>query len=113
MMGTAPPLLLTREQGRRLQAYLQTYRRYAFALLMPSTERNTTLRVLQGMQGKLVELIDQKTTPLPFVLTGEELVLLKVIIVEVLKLVAQEPNGPERNAALVDLADLKGHLRNY
>jgi hypothetical protein len=45
-MSTAPPLSLTREQARRLQGYVQTYRRYAFASLMPGTERNTTLRIL-------------------------------------------------------------------
>jgi hypothetical protein len=61
MMLTAPPWLLNREQSRRLQTYLQTYRRYAFVSLAPSVERNLTLRMLQAMQGKLIALLDQNT----------------------------------------------------
>lgn len=112
MMSTAPPLTLTREQAGRLQAYLQTYRRYAFASLMPSVERNTTLRALQAMQGKLIDIMNQKTVLLQLVLTAEELTTLKTIVTELLVLSAKEPGSAERNATLVDLAALRAMLRN-
>lgn len=113
MMSTAPPLLLTRDQASRLQAYLQTYRRTSFASLLPSIERNQTLRMLQGMQGKLIDMMDQKTTSLQLVLTTEEMTTLKAIARELMIWYAAQPANPERNATLADLADLKGHLRNY
>ncbi|HEU5376585.1 MAG TPA: hypothetical protein VFV38_14200 [Ktedonobacteraceae bacterium] len=111
-MSTAPPLLLTREQASRLQAYLQTYRRYAFAALLPGADRNTTLRVLQTMQGKLIDVIDQKTAPFRLVLTMEERTTLKAITAELLSLYAQESASEERNAILADLAALRASLKD-
>jgi hypothetical protein len=113
MMSTAPPLLLTREQASRLQAHLQTYRRYAFASLAPSIDRNTTLRMLQTMQGKLIDVMDQKTAFLQLVLTTEEMVTLKTIITELLSLYAKEPVSAKRSAILADLAALKADLKGY
>ncbi|HEU5384027.1 MAG TPA: hypothetical protein VFV38_52195 [Ktedonobacteraceae bacterium] len=112
-MSTAPPLTLTREQASRLQAYLQAYRRYAFAMLLPCADRNTTLRVLQTMQGKLIGVIDQKTIPFRLVLTTEEMATLKIITAELLMLYAQESASEERNAILTDLAALKASLKHY
>src|SRR5579884_4558658 len=83
MMSTAPPLTLTRDQASRLQAYLQTYRRYAFATLLPGTDRNTTLRTLQTMQGKLIATLDQQTAPFQLVLTTEEMTTIKTIATEI------------------------------
>jgi hypothetical protein len=113
MMGTAPPLSLTHNQARRLQAYLQTYRRYAFASLMPCTDRNNTLRILQAMQGKLIDVMDQKIAFLTFILATEEMTTLKTIITELLLLHAEQPVSTERNATLADLAALKGSLKGY
>ena len=110
MMSTAPPLSLTRDQASRLQAYMQTYRRYAFASLVPSAGRNTLLRVLQAIQGKLVAIIDQRTIPFTLILTTEELTTLKTILVELLHLYAQEAPSAERNAALADIAALKASI---
>ncbi len=113
MMSAAPPLLLTCEQASRLQAYLQTYRRYAFASLAPSTGRNNTLRILQAMQGKLIDVMDQKMTPLQLMLTTEEMTTLKTIITELLVLYAREPASAERSATLADLAALRGSFKGY
>lgn len=113
MMSTAPPLSLTREQASRLQVYVQTYRRYAFASLLPSVDRNTTLRTLQAMQGKLIGVMDQKTALLQLVLTTEEMTTLKTIITELLSLYAREPGSTERIAVLADLAALKASLKGY
>src|SRR5579875_882223 len=78
MMSTAPPLILTRDQASRLQVYLQTYRRYAFASLLPGTDRNTTLRILQTMQCKLIDVIDQKIALFLLVLSVEEMTTLRI-----------------------------------
>jgi hypothetical protein len=111
MMSTAPPLTLTREQTSRLQAYLQTYRRYAFAALLPGAERNTILRTLQTMQGKLIDALDQKTAPFRLALTVEEMTTLRAIATELLLLYAKEPASEQRNDILTDLAALKASLR--
>ena len=113
MMSTAPPLSLTHDQARRLQAYLQTYRRYAFASLMPCTDRNNTLRILQAMQGKLIGVMDQNTALLTFILTTEEMTTLRTILTELLLLYAHQPASTERSATLADLAALKGSLKSY
>lgn len=113
MISTAPPLSLTRDQASRLQAYIQTYRRYAFASLAPSTGRNTTLRILQAMQGKLVEAMDQKTELLQLALTAEEMNTLKTVSSELLLLYAKQPESAERIATLGDLAALKNSLKVY
>src|SRR5579883_1703420 len=112
VMSTAPPLMLTRDQARRLHDYIQTYRRYAFASLMPSVERNTTLRILQTMQGKLINVIDQRTALLTCVLTVEEIKTLKAMTTELLLLYAKEPISDQRGAILADIAALKASLRD-
>jgi len=111
-MSTAPQLLLTPTQASSLQIYLQNYRRYTFASLAPSTTRNTTLRVLQAIQGKLITMIDQKATLVQLILTQEERATLKEVVSELLLLYAQTPESIERNAALIDLASLKNSLKD-
>jgi hypothetical protein len=112
-MSTAPPFMVTREQDLRLQAYIQTYRHYALTSLMPSTERNATLRGLQLLQGKLIEALDQKTTPLQLLLTREEMAVLKTTVTELLTLHGRQPESAERTATLGDLAGLKISLNRY
>src|SRR6185312_3299180 len=77
MMSTAPPLLLSRSQAGHLQGYIQTYRHYAFASIAPSTGRNNTLRILQAVQGKFIEAMDQQTAVLQLIFTEEEIATLK------------------------------------
>lgn len=111
MMSSASPLLLTRDQARRLQTYIQTYRQYAFTSLAPSTERNHTLRILQAMQGGLVSLMDQQTQMLQLVLTKEEMATLKAVTAELLALYARQPGSADRIATLGDLAALRNSLK--
>ena len=113
MMSTAPPFPITREQAVRLQSYIQTHRQYAFSSLLPSVERNTTLRTLQAIQGKVIEAMDQKTPVLQLVFSGEEIAVLKSVVSELLLLYARQPEGAERIAALADLAALKNSLKGY
>jgi hypothetical protein len=110
-MNTAPPLPLTREQASRLHAYLQTYRRYALAALLPGTDRNTTLRILQTMQGKLIAALDQQIVSFQLVLTTEEMTTVTTMVTELMLLYARQPESAERLATLADLAALKASLR--
>lgn len=113
MMSTAPPLLLTLDQAGRLQGYIQAYRHYAFTFLAPSTGRNNTLRILQAIQGKLIEAMDQKIVVLQLVLTTEEMATLKTVVTELLALYAKQPESAERLATLADLAALKSSLKGW
>ena len=112
-MRMAPSFLLTREQAGRLHGYIQTYRRYAFTSLHPSSERNMALRVLQAVQGKLIEAMDQVTTQLALALTKEEIEVLKATVTILVSLYSQQPASAERIATLGDLASLKVCLAKY
>lgn len=113
MSGPIPPFTVSREQASRLQGYIQTYRQYALTSFMPSTERNVTLRGLQMLQGKLIEIRDQKATPLQLVLNREAVTVLKSTINEFLALYAKQPESAERIATLSNLAALKNSLKHY
>ncbi|HEU5375774.1 MAG TPA: hypothetical protein VFV38_10075, partial [Ktedonobacteraceae bacterium] len=104
---------LTREQAQRLHSYLQAYRQYALTAFLPSTRRNTTLRLLQGLQGKLIEALDQPLTPLQVRVTSEERGALTAMVTELLMLYATQPESQERLATLADLAALKSSLKAY
>lgn len=113
MMSTAPPFLLSHEQATRLQAYIQTYRQYAFYALLPSVERNVMLRSLQELQGKVITAMDQKTELLQLALTMEETTTLRTAVAVLLGLYAQQPESAARTATLADLAALNLSLKCY
>lgn len=115
-MSIAPPFPLSRDQAQRLHTYIQIYRNHALTSLLPSTERNTVLRVLQGLQSKLIEMLDQGTTPshsLALPLTREQTMILKVAATELIALYSRRPESAERSARLSDLAALKFGLKHY
>jgi hypothetical protein len=113
MMSTAPPFPITRQQAARLQAYIQTHRQYAFSSLLPSVARNTTLRVLQAIQGKVIEAMDQQTPIVHVLFSREERAVLQSVVSELLLYYAKQPERAERIAALNDLAALKQSLMRY
>lgn len=115
-MRVAPPFLLTRDQALRLQAYIQTYRHYALSSVLPSATRNTILRILQTIQGKVIEAIDHSTTAtarISLLFTREEVTVLKTTVTELLSLYAGQPESIERIMTLSDLASLKTSLKKY
>jgi hypothetical protein len=113
MTSTAPPFILTREQAMRLQSYIQTYRQYALTRLMPSTERNTLLRGLQTLQGKLICSLDQPISPLQLVLSRDDVGVLKAMVNGLLALYGGQPDSADRTATINDLAALKISLKSY
>jgi hypothetical protein len=62
------------------------------------------------MQGKLIDIMDQKTALFMLVLTMEEMTILKAMTAGLLLLYGQEPASAERNATLGDLAALRATL---
>lgn len=110
MMSTAPPLVITHDQANRLQGYVQAYRHYAFASLVPSAGRNNTLRILQAVQGKVIAAMDQQTAVVQLVFMAEEIATLQAVTAELLVLYAKQPESAERIATLGDLAALKRSL---
>src|SRR5579885_2567117 len=112
MMSTSPPFILTREQAIRLQSYIQTSRQYALTSLLPSTERNTLLRGLQALQGKLIEALDQPISPLQLVLSRDEVVVLNAMVNGLLTLYGGQPESANRTATINDLAALKISLKS-
>lgn len=104
-----PPLVLDHEQTTRLLGYIQEYRRYTLTQL-PSAERNTNQRMLQALQGRLIQESEREQQPsLSFFFTNEEARVLKTMIADLCVLKAnQEPKTAQVYAALVDLTQLKG-----
>lgn len=111
MVSTTSSLSVDRRRAGRLQAYLRIYRQYAFSSLLPSVERNSMLRLLQSIQGKLIGTLEQQPDTLQLMLTREEMAVLKNIVAELLLIYARQPDNGSRLAIVTDLADIKESLK--
>lgn len=109
---STPPLRLTHDQAVRLDLYMQTYRTYTIATLLPSPERNILLRILQTLRGKLIVEREQPTArhALTLYLAKEEVTALKKTITDLFTLYASQPESTERLFTLSDLTSLKACL---
>lgn len=104
-------LFLDKEQTKRLLGYIQEYRRYTLTQLPPSVERNIHQRLLQALQGRLIQESEQEHhTTLSLELTNEEKMILKAMVTDLRLLKIQEPASHDRDAIIVDLTNLKGAL---
>lgn len=112
MKRSLPQLTLTRAQATRWHTCLQHYRCYAFTVLYPCPHRNSTLRILQALQGKLISVADQPMPLFQLLLTAEEILTLRSITIELLQIYARQPAGAQRNALLADVAALRTHLKH-
>ncbi len=105
-----PPLVLDKERASRLLGYIQEYRRYTLTQ-PPSADRNTYQRLLQALQGRLIQESERERQPfLSFSLTVEEAKALKTMVADLCLLKAQGPKTEQIYHALVDLSGLKGVL---
>jgi len=111
MMSTAPPLLLNEEQTRRLLMYMQEYRRFALTSQSPTQERNTTLRVVQALQGKLLALHEQPLLHVPLSLSREEATALKIMTKSLLLFYGEQTESPDRARTVTDLGKLYVYLK--
>jgi hypothetical protein len=111
MMSTAPPLLLNREQVERLLIYMQEYRRSALTSMPPTQERNTVLRLIQTLQGKLLILLDQEQPQVHLPLSKEEVTALKAMAKSLLLLYGGKTDSSDRAMAVADIGKLYAYLK--
>jgi hypothetical protein len=111
MMCTAPPLLLNRELAERLLLYMQEYRRSALTNMPPTQERNTVLRLIQTLQGKLLVLLDQEQPQVHLPLSKEEVVALKAMAKSLLLLYGGKTNSSDRMMTAADIGKLYAYLK--
>jgi predicted Zn-dependent peptidase len=110
-MSTAPPLLLNRERAERLLQYMQEYRRVALTAMPITQERNTTLRLVQALQGKLLALVDQEQSQVHLPLTREEVNALKAMTKSLLLLYGEKPDSLNRTMTVMDVGKLYASLK--
>jgi hypothetical protein len=102
-----PALALAPECVERLLDYVQQYRCVLLTRLSPSTERNQRQRLVQGVQGRLLQEREREGAVASLLLTREELAALRVMAGDLLASARTEPASARRDAALLDLAELK------
>src|ERR1700692_2622658 len=100
------PLVLTLDQTARLLNYMQMYRR-SLSQQLPSTERNSTIRCIQALQGTLISIVDtsdKSTTSIQIIPTYDDVKCLKLMIHDLLIMVGNEGQSEQRTSTLNDLA---------
>ena len=111
-MMSFPPLALAPEQTERLLAYLQRARRHVLTQVTPSTERNAQQRLLQTLQGRLIQECEQgqRGAVVYLSLSSEEGKVLHTMVADLLAATLREPESQQRSATLLDLSALKAAL---
>jgi hypothetical protein len=110
-MSTAASLLLSRAQAERLLLYMQEYRRSALTSMPPTHERNTMLRLVQALQGKLLALLDQEQPQIQFALDKEDVTALQAMTKSLLLLYGEKPDSLDRTMAVTDIGKLYTYLK--
>ncbi|EFH82569.1 hypothetical protein [Ktedonobacter racemifer] len=114
MTGSPPPFQLGREQAERLLQYMQDYRRSALASMPPTHERNTTLRLVQALQGRLLAQLDHEQAQIQLALDTEEVTALIAMTNSLLVLYGEKLDAVDRAKKITDLGTLYAYLRrNY
>lgn len=105
MMGTVPVLRLSRDQFAQLTAHLSAYRSYLWQSIMPTPERNQTIRSIQAMQGRLEQ--EQGKADIALCLTAEEASALKQLFSGLIQLYGTAPPSEQRMQTLAELTSLR------
>ena len=108
-METAPMLHLNSQQLAQLIGYCAAYRSYLWQHVLPTPERNQTVRGLQGLQGRL-EKAQEQATVLALPLCPEEKTALTQLFRGMTQYYAAAPSSEERTRALGDLASLRMYI---
>jgi hypothetical protein len=112
MISTALPFLLHAEQAERLLRYMQVYRRHALIHLPATQERNTTLRLVQALQGKLLALKPFQSSLVQLVLSREEGTALQAMARGLLQMYGEPSNtSADRATTLADIGRLYAYLK--
>jgi hypothetical protein len=103
MKQTDPVLHISQQQAALLIDYCKSYRAYLWQQVIPTTERNTTLRAIQEVQSRLVEKQEEQATV--FQLTPVELASLKQLCTDLLHYYGHS-TLPDKTKKLQELAGL-------
>ncbi len=103
MTQADPVLHISQQQAALLIGYCKLYRAYLWQQVIPTTERNTTLRGIQDVQSRLVE--KQEEQSIAFQLTLVELASLKQLCTDLLHYYAHS-TLPDRAQKLRELGGL-------
>lgn len=105
-------LRLTYTQAQRLIYYIQLYRRFAWENLEPTAERNTMLRTLQALHGKIMSKTEQQNESITIMLPimPDERLAMKMMISHVLDHYERSTQTRERTLAITELTGLKSML---
>ncbi|GHO60383.1 hypothetical protein KSB_88580 [Ktedonobacter robiniae] len=109
--STPPPFLLGREQAERLLRYMQDFRRSVLTSMPPTHERNTMLRLVQALQGRLLAQIDLGQAQIRLVLDTEEVSALIAMTKSLLVLSEEKPDTVDRAKTITDLGTLYAYLK--
>jgi hypothetical protein len=107
MMGTVPVLRLTQHQMAQLLAYCTTYRSYLWQYLLPSPERNLTLRGVQSLQGRLEKAQEQGREGINLSLSAEERSAVKQLLSGLTQFYGAAPPSEQRTRMLGELTVLR------
>jgi hypothetical protein len=90
---------------------MQEYRRSALTSMPPTHERNTMLRLVQALQGKLLALLDQEQPQIQLALDTEGVTALLAMIKSLLLLYGEKPDSLDRTMTVTDIGKLYAHLK--
>lgn len=107
MIPNAPAFRSNRQQVAQLMAYLTAYRSYLWQCVIPTPERNQTIRSIQAMQGRLEREQEQGQAEIILTLTGEEGNTLKQVLRGLIHLHGTARPSEQRTQALRELASLR------
>src|SRR5215469_9281712 len=105
MSSTVSLLRLTRLQVGQLTTHCTTYRSYLWRSLIPTPQRNQTLRAIQALQGRLEKVKEQ--TQADITLTAEEKSTIKQLLSGMTQLYGAAPPSDQRSQQLAELATLR------
>lgn len=105
MIQNAPALRLNQHQIAQLMVHLTAYRSYLWQCVMPTPERNQTIRTIQAMQGRLE--LEQGQAEIILALTGEEGSTLKQVLSGLIHLHGTAQPSEQRTQTLGELAGLR------
>jgi hypothetical protein len=74
-------------------------------------ERNTTLRLVQALQGKLLALLDQEQSQIQLVLDTEDVTALIAMTKSLLVLYGEKPESLDRTMTVTDIGQLYAYLK--
>lgn len=100
---------MSHEQRELLLVGMRLYLNYLWTKVAPSPDRNSTIRVLQTLKGKLLDHLEQpsRSPATPLWLSAEEQVIVKDMLNEVIRNAGNLPelSGPAQQAGLHDLRE--------